>query len=193
MDHQKYKIRWEEGRLENFENLRDNLVSYVRKKFYTRRNILDIADEIVNQTFLDVANSPGFGDGHYNFGYMSIACIRTAYKFFHRTDRDNNITVSLDLNLPLIDEDSFVDEIINAEDTAFILQSLQILKQIERIIINERYYGNFTFKEISERHNINLNTVLSHHRRALEKLRPVLSRYFDFRESDYHYGKKFDK
>jgi DNA-directed RNA polymerase specialized sigma subunit len=124
---------------------------------------------------------------------MSIACIRTAYKFFHRNDRDNASMTSLDLNLPLIDEDSFADEIIKAEDTAFILQSLQVLKQIEQIIINERYYGNFTFKEISERHNINLNTVLSHHRRALEKLRPVLSRYFDFRVSDYHYGKKYSK
>jgi RNA polymerase sigma-70 factor (ECF subfamily) len=177
--------------LENLEDLRDKLVSYVKKKFYTRRNILDIADEIVNQTFLDAAKSPDFNDERYNFGYMSVACIRTAYKLFHRNDRDSKSTVSFDLNMPLIDEDSFVDEIINAEDTAFIVQSLQILKQIEQIIINERYYGNFTFKEISERHNINLNTVLSHHRRALEKLRPVLSKYFDFRESDYHYGKKF--
>lgn len=180
--------------MDNLEALRDELIVYIRKKFYTRRNIIDMADEIVNQTFLDVKKSPGFSaDEHYNFGYMSTACIRTAYKVFHRNDRDNKITVSFELSTPLIDEDSFVDEIMNAEDTAFILQSLQILKQIERIIVNERYYGNFTFKEISERHNINLNTVLSHHRRALEKLRPVLSRYFDFRESDYHYGKKFKK
>lgn len=179
--------------MDNLEDLRDSLISYIKKKFYTRRNIMDMADEIVNQTFLDVTNSPGFSGEHYNFGYMSVACIRTAYKVFHKNDRDNNITVSFEISKPLIDEDSFVDEIINAEDTAFILQSLQILKQIERIIVNERYYGNFTFKEISERHNINLNTVLSHHRRALEKLRPVLSRYFNFSESDYHYGKKLKK
>ena len=180
--------------MDNLEALWDNLAAYVRKKFYSRRNITDMADEIVSQTFLDVVKSDGFDEEkHYNFGYMSTACIRTAYKFFHRNERDNNIMRSLETNAPLIDEDSFVDEIINAEDTAFILQSLQTLKQIERIIINERYYGSFTFKEISERHNINLNTVLSHHRRALEKLRPVLAKYFDFRVSDYHYGKKFNK
>ena len=179
--------------MKNLENLRDELVSYIRKKFYTRHNIMDMADEIVNQTFLDVNKSLGFSDEHYNFGYMSTACIRTAYKVFHKNDHDNNITVSFEISTPLIDEDSFVDEIVNADDTAFILQSLQILKQIERIIINERYYGNFTFKEISERYNINLNTVLSHHRRALEKLRPVFIKYFDYRVSDYHYGKKFKK
>ena len=161
------------------ENLRGELVAYIRKKFYTRQNILDMADEIVNQAFLDVANAPGFtADAHYNFGYMSVACIRRAYKMFHRNERDNKISVSFELSTPLIDEDNFVDEIADADDTAFILQSLQTLKQVERIIVSERYYGDFTFREISERHNINLNTVLSHHRRALMKLRPVLAKYF---------------
>ncbi len=162
------------------ESLRRNLVSYIKKKFYTRRNITDMADEIVNQAFLDVMKSPGFCDEQCNFGYMSLACIRTAYKVFHRNDRDNDIKISFEMSAPLIDEDSFVDEIEKAEDTAVILQSLQTLKQIEQIIINERYYGNFSFREISERHGINLNTVLSHHRRALEKLRPILSLYFDY-------------
>ena len=179
--------------MEDIEALRENLVSYVKKKFYTRRNITDMADDIVNQTFLDVAKSPGFCDGHYNFGYMSAACIRTAYKAFHRTDKELGVLTGLDSTAPLIDEDDFVEEIIQADDTKFILQSLQILKQIEQIIINERYYINFSFKEISERHNINLNTVLSHHRRALEKLRPVFSKYFDGRTSDYHYGKEYNK
>ena len=157
------------------ESLRENLVSYVRRKFYTRRNIKDAADEIVNQAFLDVAKSPGFCEEMYNFGYMSRVCVRTAYKVFHRKDHESNIMVSFDLTAPLVDEDDFVDEIMKAEDTAAILQSLQTLKNVEQLIINERYYGAFSFREISERHGINLNTVLTHHRGALEKLRPVLS------------------
>ena len=187
------KIDKGEVYLEDVENLRNSLIAYIKKKFYTRRNITDMADEIVNQTFLDVTKSPGFDEGLYNFGYMSAACIRTAYKVFHRNDRDVGVLAGFELTVPLIDEDNFVDEILKAEDTAVIFESLQILKKIERIIINERYYGNFSFKEISERHKINLNTVLSHHRRALEKLRPVLSKYFDYKVSDYHYGKKYNK
>jgi RNA polymerase sigma factor (sigma-70 family) len=137
-----------------------------------------MAEDIVNQAFLDVTRSSGFDEGKLNFGYMSVACIRAAYKVFHRNDRDSGITVSYGLAAPLIDEDAFVEEFGRADDTAFIVQSLQVLKQVEQIIIRERYYGEFSFREISERHGINLNTVLSHHRRALEKLRPILSKYF---------------
>ena len=168
-------------RLDEIDSLRMELVSYIKRKFYTRRNITDMADEIVNQVFFDVANSPKFIDDRYNFGYMSSACIRAAYKVFHRNEKENGIMISLN-NLPLIDEDNFVEEIEKTEDCVFIFQSLQTLKQIEQIIIKERYYGSFSFREISERHNINLNTVLSHHRRALEKLRPILSLYFNYND-----------
>jgi hypothetical protein len=41
---------------------------------------------------------------------------------------------------PLISDDNFVREIEEAEDTRAIFASLQILKQIERIIVTERYY-----------------------------------------------------
>ena len=164
------------------EELRENLISYIKKKFYTRSNIIDMADENVNQTFLDVMKSPGYCVEQLNFGYMSLACIRTAYKVYHRNDRDKDIMVDFELTAPLIDEDNFVDEIEKAEDTKFIFQSLQALKRIEQIVIRERYYGEFSFREISERHGININTIFTHHRRALEKLRPILSSYFDYGE-----------
>ena len=162
------------------ESLVTELIHYIRKKFYTRRNITDAANDIVNQAFLDVAKSPHFNPGHYNFGYMSLACIRTAYKVFHRNDHESGILVSFELAAPLIDEDDFVEEIAAADDTAAIMQSLNTLKSVEQTIIRERYYGNFTFREIGERHGIKLNTVLTHHRRALEKLRPILSLYFEY-------------
>jgi RNA polymerase sigma factor (sigma-70 family) len=175
--------------MEAVDGLREALVTYIRKKFYSRSNIIDMADEIVNQTFLDVAGSSNFSEDHYNFGYMSTACIRTAYRVFHRNDNDRKIMIRFDLTSPLIDEDSFTEEIEKTEDTSYIFESLQTLKQIERVIINERYYEDFSFREISEKYGINLNTVLSHHRRALEKLRPALSKYFNYGFSNYFYGK----
>jgi len=69
--------------LEDIDSLRQNLVSYLKRKFYSRSNIVDMVDEIVNQTFLEVAKSASFNKDQYNFGYMSIACIRKAYKVFH--------------------------------------------------------------------------------------------------------------
>jgi RNA polymerase sigma factor (sigma-70 family) len=160
--------------MESMENLRARLVAYVRKKFYTRRGIANVADDIVNQAFLSVAASPRFTAELYNFGYMSKACIRGAYKVFHQSGDEGSRLVTLSMAVPLIDEDCFVEEIVQAEDTAAVVASLQILKDVEQVIIRERYYGEFTFREISERHGINLNTVLTHHRRALNKLRPML-------------------
>ena len=165
--------------MESHEKLREELVSYIKGKFYTRSNIVAMADEIVNQAFLNVAKSLCFVPEHYNFGYMSVACIRVAYKVFHKNDRESNAFLSFDLAAPLIDESNFIDEITKAEDTKFILQSLLTLKNIEQIVIRERYYGELSFREISERHSINLSTILSHHRRALEKLRPIISSYFN--------------
>jgi len=162
--------------LEGLSDLRARLVDYVRRKFYTRRNIADTAEDIVNQVFLDVARSPHFTQDKYNFGYLSAACVRAAYKAFHQNN--NALPLGFSSDLPLISEDCFVDEIMQAEDTEAIFTSLQTLKDVERTIIRERYYGDFTFREISEKHNIKLNTVLTHHRRALEKLRPVLPNFW---------------
>jgi RNA polymerase sigma factor (sigma-70 family) len=116
----------------------------------------------------------------YNFGYMSKAVLRTAYKVFHKHDKENLILTDFESAEPLISEENFVREIEAAEDTAAIFASLQVLKQVERVIITERYYNDFSFREISETHGIKLNTVLSHHRRALEKLRPHLAKHFNY-------------
>jgi RNA polymerase sigma factor (sigma-70 family) len=175
-------VRREVGWMDNIEELRSDLISYIKKKFYTRQNIIEMAEDIVQQAFFDVAKEK------YNFGYMSVACIRIAYKVYHRNDQDAKQTVSYELTAPLIDEEGFTEEIEKADDTAAILKSLQTLKQIEQIIIRERYFSDFSFREIAENHGINLNTVLSHHRRALEKLRPVLAKYFPERIPEYHYG-----
>ena len=166
--------------MENLESLRVNLIQYVKMKFATRFNIVEMADDIVHRAFLDVQKSAHFTEEMHNFGYMSKAVLRMAYKVFHKHDRECLVLTDFDSAEPLISEDNFIREIEAAEDAAAIFESLQTLKQIERIIITERYYNDFTFREISETHGIKLNTVLSHHRRALEKLRPHLTKYFNY-------------
>jgi DNA-directed RNA polymerase specialized sigma24 family protein len=49
-------------------------------------------------------------------------------------------------------------------------------------VITQRYYNDFSFAEIADRNGLNLNTVLSHHRRALAKLRPQLTRLLGYRK-----------
>lgn len=166
--------------MENLDSLRENLIQYVKKKFATRSNVVEMADDIVHKAFVDVKKSRNFTEEMYNFGYMSKAVLRTAYRVFHKHDQENHLLMDFESAEPLISEDNFVREVEAAEDTTAIFASLEILKQIERVIITERYYHDFSFREISETHRIKLNTVLSHHRRALEKLRPHLAKHFNY-------------
>lgn len=151
------------------------LVLFVRKKFYSRQQIFDLAEDIVNQAFLDVIKIED--SKKLNFGYLSKACIHIAFRLFKRNILEISVTEDYDDCLLFLNSESIVDEIIEKENSKEILDSLDVLKSIERIIIMQRYYGNYSFNQIAESNGLKLNTVLSHHRRALEKLRPLLSEF----------------
>lgn len=159
--------------MNEWEELRENLVRYVKQKFYSRPQIRDLAEDIVNDTIAEVLPHRE----KCNFGYLSKACVHTAYRQFRKLDTDTRSARTFDSLLEFVDEQDVVKEIIDNEDTAEILASLEVLKQIERVIVVQRYFGDYSFAEIAESNHINLNTVLSHHRRALEKLRPRLAMF----------------
>jgi len=71
-------------------------------------------------------------------------------------------------------------QIMEREQASEILESLDTLREIERSILTLRYYEDCSFSEISRRTGIKLNTVLTTHYRALEKLRPRLSKLIDY-------------
>jgi RNA polymerase sigma factor (sigma-70 family) len=160
------------------------LTDYIRYKFASRPSIADCAEDIVQQTLLDVLKSPDFSAELLNFGYLSKAALRTAYKYFRRAEAGDALLLCL---APIISAEMFADELERSDDTEVVLASLEILRDFERIVISERYYGQFSFHEIAERHGLNLNTVLSQHRRALAKLRSELAPYYAS-TNNYHYG-----
>jgi RNA polymerase sigma-70 factor (ECF subfamily) len=148
--------------MDDLDGLRRELVGYVRRKFGSRPDVAGRAEDIVQQAFASIAPEL------WNFGYLAKACLRLGYKVVADAAR----------YVPLIDADTAVDEIAAADDTAAILQSLETLTKVQRIVIEQRYYGQFSFDEIAAKNALNLNTVLSHHRRALAKLRSVLAPFF---------------
>lgn len=163
--------------MEEWEELRTQLVQFMKHKFYSRAQITLLADDIVNEAITNVLPDKN----KCNFAYLSKVCIHIAYRQFKKIDIDEKSLINIDNILGFVNEDDIIDEIIESEDTAEILTSLEILKQIERIIVLQRYYGDFSFAEIAQKNGMKLNTVLSHHRRALEKLRPHLSKFVDDR------------
>jgi RNA polymerase sigma-70 factor (ECF subfamily) len=158
--------------------LHNELVKYVGRKFASRSNISEMSGDIVNDVFLDFYVKHGNNSDKENFGYLSVSCVRRAYKIFKSWDINTSKISSLDDCLNFLTDTDVVDEIIQSEDTETVLNSLDTLKAIEKAIVLGRYYGNLQFSQIAENLGLNLSTVRSHHRRALEKLRPHLTKYF---------------
>ena len=154
------------------EDLRDALVRYIRRKFSNLNNIADVAEDIVHDAVLLVKS-----DDQINFGYLSVVCVRLAYREYKRQKRQEIDYVDL-----LISEDDVTEQIMKRELASEVLASLDTLREVERTILTLRYYEDCSFAEISRKTGIKLNTVLTTHYRALDKLRPRLSKLIDYRE-----------
>ena len=166
--------------------LRDELLRLIRRKFAGYPNVALVADDILHDAYVKLRSGKSYEPEKENFGYLSVVCIRLAYRRFMAQATDFQ-QVWLDKEgTSLIDEGDIAEEILRSEDATAVLESLKILREIERVVITQRYYGNFSFAEIAEANGLKLNTVLSHHRRALGKLRPQLSKLLGFgREQIY--------
>ena len=148
------------------DELRKKLLRFIRRKFSNLDNITELAEDIVHDAFLVVKH-----EDQYNFGYLSTVCIRLAYREYKRQKKQTIDYIDL-----LVSEDDVVEQVMEREEASAILVSLDSLREIERTILTLRYYEDYSFAEISRKTNVKLNTVLTIHYRALEKLRPRLSR-----------------
>ena len=156
--------------------LRSSLVQLIRRKFSGYDNVVLLAEDIVHDAFVRVHTSRSYTPDKENFGYLSVVSIRLAYRQFMAQSVDLQQISFYQEGTSLIEETDIVDEIIREEDASAVLESLKVLREMERIVVMQRYYNDFSFAEIASRNGINLNTVLSHHRRALAKLRPQLTK-----------------
>jgi RNA polymerase sigma factor (sigma-70 family) len=158
------------------DELRESLLRLIRHKFAGYPNVVLIADDIVQEAYLRLRSGTSYSPDKENYGYLSVVCIRLAYRLFMTQSAEFKRLYLDDEGTLLLEESDVVDEIMRVEDTNLVLESLKILRDIERIVITQRYYGAFSFAEIAKRNGLKLNTVLSHHRRALEKLRPQVTK-----------------
>lgn len=162
------------------EALRNTLCKLIRSKFAGYPNVALLADDIVQDAYLSLRTSRKYSPDKENYGYLSVTCIRLAYRKFIAQAADFS-RVYLDAEgTSLLAETDIVDEILQAENVNAVLESLKTLREIERIVITQRYYGDFSFAEIAKQNGLKINTVLSHHRRALGKLRPQLTKLLGY-------------
>ncbi|MDR0324515.1 MAG: RNA polymerase sigma factor [Oscillospiraceae bacterium] len=162
------------------EELRGALLRLIRHKFAGYPNASSLAEDIVHDAYETLRTSRQYAPEKENYGYLSVVCIRLAYRKFMAQSADFRNTYLDAEGTSLIDESDIADELLQTEDANAVLESLKVLREIERIVVTQRYYGDFSFAEIAKRNGLKLNTVLSHHRRALGKLRPQLTKLLGY-------------
>ncbi len=150
------------------EKLRQRLIEFIINKFSNIKNISEFAEDIVSQAFVNCKTCRNYKKENENFGYLSQICKNLAIKKYKSIKWEVANLISYE-NL---DEKLFDNR--NEQNNLhkdYIKKSLEKLKDIEGKILYLRYYSNLTFSEISEKTGIKINTILSHHRRALKKLK----------------------
>jgi len=168
------------------EKLRNSLLRLIKSKFAGYPNVTILADDIVHDSYVSLRSSKAFRPEKENYGYLSVVCIRLAYRMFiAQTAEFRQLSIDTE-GTSLIDETDIAEEIIRSENTDAVLESLKVLRDIERIVVTQRYYGDFSFAKIAEVNGLKVNTVLSHHRRALGKLRPKLTNLLGYGKEHYY-------
>ena len=160
--------------------LRGSLLRLIRSKFAGYPNVALLAEDIVQEAYVRLRSSWSYTPQKENYGYLSVVCVRLAYRKFMAQAADFRQVYLDEEGTFLLEESDIVEELIHAEDTGAVLESLKTLREIERIVITERYYGDFSFAQIARLNGLKLGTVLSHHRRALAKLRPQLTKFLTY-------------
>ena len=160
--------------------LRGSLLRLIRSKFAGYPNVALLAEDIVQEAYVRLRSSWSYTPQKENYGYLSVVCVRLAYRKFMAQAADFRQVYLDEEGTSLLEESDIAEELIRAEDTGAILESLKTLRDIERVVITERYYGDFSFAQIARANGLKLSTVLSHHRRALAKLRPQLTKFLAY-------------
>ena len=122
--------------------LRGSLMKLIRYKFAKYPNVVLLAEDIVHDAYLDLRTGRHYAPDKENYGYLSVVCVRMAYRRFMEQSANFNQAFLDAEGTSLIDETDIVDEILQAEDTYAVLESLKVLRDIERIVITQRYYGS---------------------------------------------------
>lgn len=170
------RLRLEGGGVE--AGLRDELLRFLRVRFANLPCIEVACEDIADEAFAAVLAGPRGTELAGSFAYMSAVAANLARRAWRRWRIEaGHLAGEVDPD-GLWASAGEESPIFREEALAVIAASLEALREIERTVLRHRYWDDLAFAEIAQRTGLGLNTVLSLHRRALAKLRPLVSGYF---------------
>jgi len=142
--------------------------NYLRSFFYKRMMDKDMADDLIQESFLKLFSVRIFSKVKSVSNYLMKIANNLLIDFI-RNKVKNRVEFSLDNEVKFTK-----DNVGNLEEKLNFEQIISFLDEEERIILKMKFVDNLTFREISELMNKNINTVLSKFNKALKKLRKSL-------------------
>lgn len=171
-----------QGRNEAFDALlkryQDRVFNYILRVVKNE----DVANDIFQETFVKAIMT--IKQGRYSENGKFIAWIsRIAHNLiidYYRQEKAENLQScdvddSMVLNRKELSEDTIEDAIISSQirdDVRFLIEELP---ELQREVLNMRYYRNMSFKEIAEATGVSINTALGRMRYAILNLRRIAS------------------
>lgn len=171
-----------QGSNEAFDTLllrhRDRIYNYI---FRIIKNE-DIANDIFQETFVKAILT--IKQGRYTENGKFPAWIsRIAHNLiidYYRQEKSENVqsadvTDANVLNRKDLCEETIEDVIVSRQIREDVKQLIAHLPELQREVLNMRYYQNMSFKEIAEATGVSINTALGRMRYAILNLRRIAS------------------
>lgn len=166
--------RLREGSREAFDELYHKYKNMAIHTAYLITGNLADSEDVVQETFVKVwlharelRNDSGFRP------WMMQILVRTAYRMVKKSRReipDENVADKL----PILEEASFLDRVIQTEETERIMVAVRALPVKLRTVIILFYYDSFSVKEIAKTLRIREGTVKSRLHAARRRIEAAL-------------------
>jgi len=163
----------------------DELVNRYQKRLYafiyTKTKDQHLADDIFQETFIKVINSIRTGK-YFDKGKFISWAMRIAHNImmdhFRAKKREalvNNDNEEFDIfDVLKSPDDNVVDKLIAAQIHGDVIKLIKALPDEQKEIVILRHYNKWSFAEIAEELDINMNTALGRMRYALKNLRKMI-------------------
>ena len=169
-----------QGNNEAFDTLlkrhQDRIYNYILRIIKNE----DIANDIFQETFVKAILT--IKQGRYTENGKFPACIsRIAHNLiidYYRQEKSENVqSADLDdvdvLNRKELCEQTIEDAIISEQIRDDVKYLIEELPDLQREVLNMRYYQNLSFKEIADLTGVSINTALGRMRYAILNLRRI--------------------
>jgi len=145
---------------------------------YTKTKDKNLSHEIIQQTFFKLLLSKAKPKDNKLVSYVIVSAINTLLDYFRKTKQlrtyiNYNITEEI---YEIKDNNFNIEEtFINNDNNKYIWLLINKLSVNLKELIIYRYYYKLTFKQISVKTNVSINTALGRHRYAIKKLKKLIN------------------